>query len=373
MRIIKTLFLLLYVCIPVLSSAQDYEVDCLVSSEVKAVPMDKPTDYDGTRTVLYFRNGSHVKVVGRKIVGTTGNEASHLGGAGDSIDVRQIKAVIEYEGTNYLIEARWLKFSDRNSSSESDIFASDNFRPRPQSEYWPDLPRLDIHSADARMLYGPVLPILALLLMMVAVWLILRTRFIMISVLPFVGASAIMVYMAVMMDWDALWWCNPDYVGLFKAICGIIPVALFMALALCYFFCVTAFAKGSFVVWPIIVGYLLQWPMIMVASVVIGSVWPAFVVCYGLPMLINGLRSRLYGIVMTAAGIFALYTFIVSLAVTIQISLWILMAMAIAFPGVSFLVFSLFGKYVRAGKQKWVWRDGRAQYVYHSHPTDRSV
>lgn len=356
-----------------LTSAQDYEVDCLVASEIKAIPMDKPTEYDGTRTVLYFRNGTHLKVVGRKIVGTAGNEASHLGSAGDSVDVRQIKAVIEYEGNCYLTEARWLRFSDRNPSSASDIFASDNFRPRPQLEIWPDMPRLEIHSDATRSLYGPVLPILALLLMFVAVWVILRTRFILVSVLPFIGATAIMIYMAVMLDWDALWWCNPDYVGLGKAILGILPVALFMALACCYFFCVTAFAKGSFVVWPIIVGYLLQWPMMMLSSVLIGSVWPAFVVCYGIPMLINGLRSRLYGVVMTAAGIVALYTFIVSLAVTIQISLWILMAMAIAFPVIGLFVFSIFGKYVKAGKQKWVWRDGRAQYVYHSHPTDRTV
>jgi len=373
MRTIKYLFLLLCVCIPILTTAQDYEVDCLVSPEVKAVSAEKSTDFDGTRTVLYFRNGSHVKVVGREVIGTDGSVASHLGSAGDSVDVRQIKAVIEYNGKHYLAEARWLKFSDSNPSSALDIFASDNFRPRPQLEVWPDMPRLDMHSDAARTLYGPVLPIMALVLMLVAVWLVLRTRFVLLSVLPFVASTAIMIYMAVMLDWDALWWCNPDYVGLGKAILGILPVALFMVLTFCYFFCVTAFAKGSFVVWPIIVGYLAQWPMMMLSSVLIGSVWPAFVVCYGVPMLINGLRSRLYGVIMTIAGIIALYTFVVSLAVTIQISLWILMAMAIAFPVVSLIVFSLFGKYVKAGKQKWVWRDGRAQYVYHSHPTDRSV
>ena len=373
MRTIKYLFLLLCVCIPILTTAQDYEVDCLVSPEVKAVSAEKSTDFDGTRMVLYFRNGSHVKVVGREVVGTDGSVASHLGSAGDSVDVRQIKAVIEYKGKHYLAEARWLKFSDSNPSSASDIFASDNFRPRPQLEVWPDMPRLDMHSDATRTLYGPVLPILALALMLVAVWLVLRTRFVLLSVLPFVASAAIMIYMAVMLDWDALWWCNPDYVGLGKAILGILPVALFMVLTFCYFFCVTAFAKGSFVVWPIIVGYLAQWPMMMLSSVLIGSVWPAFVVCYGIPMLINGLRSRLYGVIMTAVGIVALYTFVVSLAVTIQISLWILMALAISSPIVWLLVFKVFGKYVQAGKQKWVWRDGRAQYVYHSHPTDRSV
>ena len=30
--------------------------------------------------------------------------------AGDTLDVRQIKAVIEYDGKHYLAEARWLKF-----------------------------------------------------------------------------------------------------------------------------------------------------------------------------------------------------------------------------------------------------------------------
>lgn len=352
------------------SAAQDYEVDCLVASEVKAVPMDKPTDISIPQTVLYFRNGTHVNVVGRKVVGS-GNNASHLNGSGDSIDVRQIKAVIEYEGTNYLTEARWLRFSDKNPSSASDIFAADNFRPRPQLEQWLDLPRLDIHSDATRMLYGPVLPILALLLVLVAVLLVLRTRFILVSALPFVAAAAIMVYMAVMIDWDAFWWCNPDYVGLPKAICGILLVALFMALTFCYFFCVTTFAKGSFLVWPIVVGYLLQWPMMMLSSVLIGSVWPAIVVCYGVPMLINGMRSRLYGVVMTIVGFVALYTFVVSLAVTIQISMWILMALAISSPLVWLIASKVFGKYIKVGKQKWVWRDGRAQYVYHVHPTDR--
>ena len=65
---------------------------------------------DGTRTVLYLRNGTLVNVVGRKVAGTDGQEASHLKQAGDTLDVRQIKAVIEYDGKHYLAEARWLKF-----------------------------------------------------------------------------------------------------------------------------------------------------------------------------------------------------------------------------------------------------------------------
>ena len=73
-------------------------MDCLVSSEIKAVATDKPTEFDGTRTVLYLRNGTLVNVVGRKVAGTDGQEASHLKQAGDTLDVRQIKAVIEYDG-----------------------------------------------------------------------------------------------------------------------------------------------------------------------------------------------------------------------------------------------------------------------------------
>lgn len=52
--------------------------------------------------------------------------------------------------------------------------------------------------------------------------------------------------MALMIDWDALWWCNPDYVGLPKAIGGIIPVALFVALAFCYFSALQRLPKARF-------------------------------------------------------------------------------------------------------------------------------
>mgnify|MGYP000473677287 CR=1 FL=1 len=69
-----------------------------MSSEIKAVATDKPTEFDGTRTVLYLRNGTLVNVVGRKVAGTDGQEASHLKQAGDTLDVRQIKAVVEYDG-----------------------------------------------------------------------------------------------------------------------------------------------------------------------------------------------------------------------------------------------------------------------------------
>ena len=80
-----------------------------MSSEIKAVATDKPTEFDGTRTVLYLRNGTLVNVVGRKVAGTDGQEASHLKQAGDTLDVRQIKAVVEYDGKHYLAEARWRK------------------------------------------------------------------------------------------------------------------------------------------------------------------------------------------------------------------------------------------------------------------------
>lgn len=59
--------LLFCLCTITLTQAQRYEVDCLVSSEIKAVATDKPTEFDGTRTVLYLRNGTLVNVVGRKV------------------------------------------------------------------------------------------------------------------------------------------------------------------------------------------------------------------------------------------------------------------------------------------------------------------
>ena len=98
MGFFRYLTLLFCLCTITLTQAQRYEVDCLVSSEIKAVATDKPTEFDGTRTVLYLRNGTLVHVVGRKVVGTDGQEASHLKQAGDTLDVRQIKAVVEYDG-----------------------------------------------------------------------------------------------------------------------------------------------------------------------------------------------------------------------------------------------------------------------------------
>lgn len=236
MGFFRYLTLLFCLCTITLTQAQRYEVDCLVSSEIKAVATDKPTEFDGTRTVLYLRNGTLVNVVGRKVAGTDGQEASHLNQAGDTLDVRQIKAVVEYDGKHYLAEARWLKFSDQNPESATDIFAADNFRPRSRLTDWLNLSHIGLHSAAMRAVYSPILPIVALLLMVAAVWTALRTRFLLLSALPFVASISILVFMALMVDWDALWWCNPDYVGLPKAIGGIIPVALFVALAFCYFF-----------------------------------------------------------------------------------------------------------------------------------------
>ena len=98
MGFFRYLTLLFCLCTITLTQAQRYEVDCLVSSEIKAVATDKPTEFDGTRTVLYLRNGTLVNVVGRKVAGTDGQEASHLKQTGDTLDVRQIKAVVEYDG-----------------------------------------------------------------------------------------------------------------------------------------------------------------------------------------------------------------------------------------------------------------------------------
>lgn len=98
MGFFRYLTLLFCLCTITLTQSQRYEVDCLVSSEIKAVATDKPTEFDGTRNVLYLRNGTLVNVVGRKVAGTDGQEASHLKQAGDTLDVRQIKAVVEYDG-----------------------------------------------------------------------------------------------------------------------------------------------------------------------------------------------------------------------------------------------------------------------------------
>lgn len=92
--------------------------------------------------------------------------------------------MVEYDGKHYLAEARWLKFSDQNPESATDIFAADNFRPRSQMTDWLNLSHIGLHSAAMRAVYSPILPIVALLLMVAAVWTALRTRFLLLSALP---------------------------------------------------------------------------------------------------------------------------------------------------------------------------------------------
>ena len=58
MRFFRYLTLLFCLCAITLTQAQRYEVDCLVSSEIKAVATDKSTEFDGTRTVLYLLTSS---------------------------------------------------------------------------------------------------------------------------------------------------------------------------------------------------------------------------------------------------------------------------------------------------------------------------
>lgn len=370
MKIFRILSLLFFLCLAILAKAQKYEVDCLVGPELKAVAADKPTDFDGSRNVIYIRNGTIVNVVERIVVGTDGQTVSHFGQAGDSIDVRQIKGLIEYDGKRYLAEARWLKFSDQNPPSVSDRFASDDFRLFHQLASWLDLPRIDIHSDSTRFLYSGMLPFVALLLMFAAVWMALKTRFLLLSALPFLVAVGICIYMIAMIDWDALWWCNPDYVGINHAIVGIIPVVLFMALTLLYLFSVTIFAKDALLIWPLVVGYLLQWPAMLLSAHFMGSIWPALLVCYGIPALINGLRIRLYGVVMTIVVLVAIHTFVVAVATVVQISIWILMALALASPLIAFILSTVIGKYHYSHQGRWVLRDGKTQFVYTDHIGD---
>lgn len=69
MKIFRILSLLFFLCLAILAKAQKYEVDCLVGPELKAVAADKPTDFDGSRNVIYIRNGTIVNVVERLSTG----------------------------------------------------------------------------------------------------------------------------------------------------------------------------------------------------------------------------------------------------------------------------------------------------------------
>lgn len=365
MKALRLLHLLFCLCLATLATAQVYEVHCLVAPSVKAVPADKSSHFDGSRTVLHIPNGAHVQVVGRKVVGGEWH-VSNLGEGAQSLDVRRIKAVITHDGKRYLTEARWLKYATHNPPSVPDRFASDNFRPRPQVAAWLQLPRLDVHSASTQRLYGWQLPLVALLLMFGAVAMVLRIRFVLLSALPFLAAVAIVGYQAVMIDWDAFWWCNPDYVGMTQAVVGMLPVALFMALTFAYFFSVTMFVN-HFLSWPLVVGYLAQWPAMLVSFYLLGNVWVALVVCYGIPMLVNGLRARLHGVVMTFVGIVALHAFVVMLAVLLQISKWILLSSALA----SILMSTCLPKYLSAWGKRRVLRNGMVEWVDNPRSGDR--
>lgn len=199
-----------------------------------------------------------------------------------------------------------------------------------------------------------------------AVAMVLRTRFVLLSALPFLAAVAIVGYQAVMIDWDAFWWCNPDYVGMTQAVVGMLPVALFMALTFAYFFSVTMFVN-HFLSWPLVVGYLAQWPAMLVSFYLLGNVWVALVVCYGIPMLVNGLRARLHGVVMTFVGIVALHAFVVMLAVLLQISKWILLSSALA----SILMSTCLPKYLSAWGKRRVLRNGMVEWVDNPRSGDR--
>ena len=85
-----------------------------------------------------------------------------------------------------------------------------------------------------------------------------------------------------------------------------------------------------------------------------GSIWPALLVCYGIPVLINGLRLRLYGVVMTLVTLVAIHTFVVALATVVQVSLWIMMAMALASPLIAWPLSTIIGKYQHTHKGRWV-------------------
>ena len=76
MGFFRYLILLFCLCTITLTQAQRYEVDCLVSSEIKAVATDKPTEFDGPRTVLDLSNGTLVNVVGRKVGGAHATHAA---------------------------------------------------------------------------------------------------------------------------------------------------------------------------------------------------------------------------------------------------------------------------------------------------------
>lgn len=297
------------------ASAQEYEADFIIGRYIRAYK----TDADGQKWKVKIPNGTRIQV-NKRIV------------TGDSTDCRDILAQFEYNGETYTTEARWLQFSGNNPEGTPDLFSDDDFSPTERfiSDNLP-FTRLSPLSAKGRFLYGLTLPLLELLLMAAAVFLILRST-IKRSAIPFVIAVVLQVYQTLMLGNDALWWCLPEYQGLGGSFVGFIPLALYLALEFSYIILVWTFSSGNVRIWPVFLAAILQYFAASISYATIGNAWIGIIAIYAIPLLMNGAKGGSSGVKDTLLLIAGMAGFMVTLSAAFFASMMIVTEIVLVCP-----------------------------------------
>lgn len=275
------LFILYILFLTVPAMAQTYEAEYLIGNFIRA----EKVDADGRHWVKKIPNGTTIEVKNR-IVGQ------------DTASCRNVLAEFEFEGERYTTEARWLKYSKDNDKSQMDIFAEDDFSPRfhiLRNLSFTDMPPL---SSKGKFMYGLTLPILMFLLMIIAVFTLLRSSK-SLSIIPFVLAIAIQIYSICMLGEDSWWWCDPNYQTIGGSIFGLIPLAIYIALVFSYVILAWTFSKTEAKLWPVLVCILAIFPLAMVSKLAFDSIWSGCVFALALPFIINGIKGGASGIIDT--------------------------------------------------------------------------
>lgn len=279
----KKLLLLLLSLLSVLPSvSQVYEADYIIGNFICAYYVGD----DGQLMMRRIPNGTLIDVTGRTV-------------RGDSADCRSIMAEFRYDGKDFMTEARWLNFSEHNPEGTVDMFANDNFSRTPEFvSSRLAFTRVSPLSRQGRMLYSLGVPVLQIVLMLLACWLLLRKNRLWVSSLPFVAAVAVQSYASLCMGDDYLWYCLPEYQGIGGAIVGFIPLALFFFMECAYLVTVWVYSRPGVSIWPVVAGWFLLYPSIVIGWL-LGSVWVGAAIVVMFPLLVNGVRCGRLGVAET--------------------------------------------------------------------------
>lgn len=341
-----------FILVPHEVCAQIYEADFIIGNYIRA----ERTDADGTRWTVKIPNGTKLSVDGRVV-------------RGDSTDCRSVLAEFVYDGKQYTTQARWLRFSDENADGVTDLFAGDDFSPSDRfvTKRLP-FTRFDPQSEKGHFLYGLTLPVAQFILMLLAVLLLLKSRFLWLSVILFAGAVGLQIYSALMLGNDALWWCLPEYQGTGGAIVGFIPLALYLAFELMYIFSTWAFSKTEARLWPVIVAFVIIYPAIVVGYMLSGSLWIGLAVAFSFPLIVNGVKGGLSGIYDTVVLLVGAVGFLATLSAAFFAGWQIVASVVTVCPLLAFLIASLtknvgHGMLVRRGPDGYYYDENGHSYT----------